>query len=152
MMRLALAGAALLGAYGLDVTLRERLAARHARRIARRLGKPILNVGSGTSTSSATGAKLRGDVNCDAAAPHGASCGIDRVCFCDAQDLSQFGDKTFGVALAANVLRYVPDRARAVAELARVADVVIVTENTLPWPQLGPGKRIGNRSKNPWPS
>jgi ubiquinone/menaquinone biosynthesis C-methylase UbiE len=126
-------------AYVLDVTVREKRVAARAKARSRQLGKPLLNVGSGTTTSSLTGAKLRGDVNCDIAAPKNATCGATSVCFCDAQDLSRFSDKQFGVALAINVLRYVPYRKKALRELHRVADEVIATDNVLPWPQLGPG-------------
>lgn len=129
-------------AYVCDVTIRESLAAGEARRIANRLGKPMLNVGSGVSGSSATGAKLRGDVNCDLAASRSAPCGPRTVCFCDVQDLSRFRDKQFGVALAANFLRYVPDEQRAIAELQRVADVVVISSNALPWPQIGAGPKM----------
>ena len=135
-------GGSIITAYLGDVTLREHLAARRARGIADRLGKPMLNVGSGYAGSSATGAKLRGDVNCDLAAPRGAPCGPKAVCYCNVQDLSRFRDKEFGSVLAANVLRYVPDRARAERELHRVADEVIITSNLIPWPQLGPGPRF----------
>jgi len=127
------------GVYVCDVTIRESLASSEARRISRRLGKPMLNVGSGSGFSSATGPKLRGDVNCDLAAQRSEPCGPKSVCFCDAADLSRFKDKQFGVALAANVLKYVPDKARAISELQRVADVVVISDNLLPWPQIGAG-------------
>jgi len=132
----------LLVVYVCDVTIREQMAAAEARSIARRLGKPMLNVGSGSGMSSATGPKLRGEVNCDLAAPRNAPCGPRSVCFCDASDLSRFKDKQFGVALAANVLRYVPDKARAMQELQRVADVVVISDNALPWPQIGAGSTM----------
>ena len=139
-------------AYICDVTIRERFAAAEARAIAKESGKQnttastpsrmMLNVGSGSGISSATGPKLRGDVNCDLAAPRNVACGPRTVCYCDAADLSRFGDKQFGVALAANVLSYVPDRARAMAELQRVADVVVISDNALPWPQIGAGSTM----------
>jgi len=129
-------------AYLFDVTFRELWATYRAQQLAQQSGKPLLNVGSGTATSSFTGAKLRGDINCDISAPKDASCGSTTVCYCDAEDLSQFSDKEFGVAVAVNVLCYVPDYNKAIQELNRVADQVIVTSNWLPWPQLGKGPRF----------
>jgi len=126
-------------AYILDVFVREKLASRQARNLANNLGKPLLNVGSGTDYSSFTGAKLTGNINCDIAAPRNAACAPGQVCFCDVQDLRQFKNKQFGVALAVNILRYVPDKQKAIQELNRVADHVIISNNFLPWPQLGPG-------------
>ena len=132
----------ILVVYFLDVYLRERLASSRARKIAQRLGKPLLNVGSGTRGSSVTGAKLRGDVNCDLAAPAGNPWGKNSVCHCDVQDLSQFKDKQFGVVLIANVIQYVPDKEKAMSELHRVADEVVIVDNFIPWMQLGPGPKF----------
>ena len=129
--------------YFFDVTMREWAVAARAKQRSQELGKPILNIGSGTDKSSFTGAKLRGHVNCDLAAPKESSCGLGKVCHCNAQDLSQFKDKEFGVALCINTLRYVPDKRQALAEMARVADVVIVSTNFIPWMQLGPGPKFG---------
>jgi SAM-dependent methyltransferase len=128
--------------YLFDVTFPEYVAGFRAKRISRKTKKPILNVGSGTKTSSFTGPKYRGHINCDIAAPKHAACDFNTVCHCDAQDLSKFRDKEFCVALAANVLQYVPNQQKALDELHRVADHVITTDNLLPWPQLGPGHRI----------
>jgi ubiquinone/menaquinone biosynthesis C-methylase UbiE len=125
-------------AYLLDVTIREVFIARKAKKLAKKVGKPLLNVGSGTDSSSATGAKLRGDINCDIAASRDAKCGSSNVCYCNAEKL-QFADKQFGVALAINILPYVPNRSEAIKELHRVAEHVIISDNILPWPQLGPG-------------
>ena len=133
---------ALLAVYVLDVPMREALAAWRARRMARTSGKPLLNVGSGTSTSSATGEKLRGNVNCDIAASRDVKCTSGVVCYCDVGNLFQFANKQFGVVLAANVLRYVSDRTKAEAELHRVADHVIIADNVIAWPQLGPGRKF----------
>ena len=104
------------GAYFVDVYLREQLVGRKAQQVAEKLGKGLLNVGAGTSKSSLTGAKFRG-VSCDIAADKDTPCGPTTMCYCDVMDLSKFGDKQFGVALAANVLRYVPDRKKAEKEL-----------------------------------
>jgi hypothetical protein len=143
-LKLALAAGA---AYVLDVYLRDRNAGYRARAIALAVKKPLIVVGSGTESSSATGPKLwgadiDGSVHCDAAAPRTSSCSTTSVCFCDVTDLSRFSDKQFGVALASNVLRYVPDRARAIRELHRIADVVIVSDHILPWPQIGAGPTL----------
>lgn len=129
-------------AYFLDVFLREQQGARKAKKIADKLGKPLLNVGSGTKKSSMTGAKLRGDINCDLAAPILAPCGKTTVCYCDVQNLSRFKNKQFGVALVANVMQYVPDKEKAMMELQRVADEVVIVDNLLPWMQLGPGPKF----------
>jgi ubiquinone/menaquinone biosynthesis C-methylase UbiE len=133
---------AILVIYFLDVWLRERLAASKARKIAAQLGKPFLNVGSGTPRSSMTGGKLRGDINCDLAAANTISCSKTTICHCDVQDLSRFKDKQFGVALIANVMQYVPNKEKAMAELHRVADEVIIVDNLIPWMQLGPGPKF----------
>jgi ubiquinone/menaquinone biosynthesis C-methylase UbiE len=133
-------------AYLCDVTIRESVVASKAQRLAKQMGRPLLNVGSGTATSSATGAKLRGQVNCDLAAK-GNMCGPRQVCFCNIERLP-FRDKQFGVALALNVMPYVPNKRRALAELHRVADVVIVSSNVLPWPQIGAGPTMPVRSRD----
>ena len=126
-------------AYFLDVIVREWMASNKARNRAMVLGKPLLNIGSGTKKSSFTGPKLRGDVNCDIAASKETLCGAMTVCHCDAEDLSRFRDKQFGVALIVNALSYVPDKKKAQAEMHRVADEVMISNNILPWPQIGPG-------------
>lgn len=145
------AAAVVAGAYVVDVWGRDRIAAVRARAAADRRGKPLINVGCGTAGSCATGAKLHGDVNCDASAPADAPCGPTTICHCDARDLSRWPDKTFGAALASNVLLYLPpaDRDRAMAELHRIADEVVVSEQALPWPQLGPGSRFPVSSASP---
>lgn len=125
--------------YIFDVVIRERIATNKARKRATELGKSLLNVGSGTKGSSFTGPKLRGDINCDLAAPKDATCGAATVCYCNAEDLSRFKDKQFGVALIVNVLGYVPNKKKALAEMHRVADEVFISNNILPWPQIGPG-------------
>jgi len=125
--------------YFFDVTVREWMVANKARRRAKELGKPLLNIGSGTKGSCLTGPKLRGDINCDLAASKSVPCGPGTICHCDAQDLSQFEDKQFSVALIINTLGYVPNKKKALAEMHRVADEVIVSTHLLPWPQWGPG-------------
>jgi hypothetical protein len=131
--------------YTADVYLRDRSAGMRARKIALAAGKPLIVVGSGTDTSSATGAKMwgkgiPGSVHCDKAALPGR-CSPDTVCHCDGEDLSQFRDKQFSVALASNFLRYVPNRQLAERELHRIADVVIVSDHVIRWPQIGAGSR-----------
>lgn len=135
-----------IGIYLFDVTFREMLVSARAKREAKKSGKPMLNVGAGVPGSSVTGSKLRGDVNCDLAASKDVPCGPRTVCHCDAQDLSQFKDKQFGVALIVNVLKYVPDKEKAMRELERVADKVIVSDNVLPWFQWGPGPKFPVKS------
>lgn len=138
-------GGAILGAYLIDVVFREWYVSSKGRRLADKLGRRMLNVGSGAGFSSLTGPKLRGDVNCDIAAPRDSPCGRGTVCYCDAEDLSRFQDKEFGVALAANVLSYVPNKKKAIKELHRVADHVIISDNLLPWMQIGPGPKFPTR-------
>jgi ubiquinone/menaquinone biosynthesis C-methylase UbiE len=137
----------ILAVYFFDVYVRERLAARRARQLANKLNKPLLNVGSGTNHSSFTGAKLRGDVNCDLAASQETACGPQTVCHCDVQDLSRFKDKEFGAILVANVLQYVSDKEKAMQEFHRVADKVIIADNFFPWMQLGPGNKFRFQAK-----
>ena len=131
-------------AYVFDVYLRDRAAGNRARELAIRANKPMIVVGAGTETASFTGPKfwgrgIPGSVHCDAAASKDAPCGQDTVCFCDAMDLSKFGDKQFSVALASNFLRYVPDRPRAERELHRIADTVVISDHVIRWPQIGAG-------------
>jgi len=133
-------------AYVFDVYLRDRRVGAQARELALAADKPMIVVGAGTDTASFTGPKLwgkgiHGSVHCDMAAPKDAPCGDTSVCYCDAQDLSQFKDKQFSVALASNFLRYVPDRAKAERELHRIADKVIISDHFFRWVQIGAGSK-----------
>lgn len=115
-------------AYVIDVIARPAAVARDATSYARACGKPVLNVGAGTDSSSLRaylfGPTLWGDLNLDIAAPKNGACGPDRVCWGDAMDLSRFPDKHFGSAIASHVLEHVPDPAKMMREMARVADRV----------------------------
>jgi len=67
--------------YFFDVTVREWMAASKARKRATALNKPLLNIGAGTTGSCLTGPKLRGDVNCDLAAPRHIAHGPHEVSY-----------------------------------------------------------------------
>ena len=67
--------------YFFDVTIREWATSTKARKRAAELNKPLLNIGSGTKRSCLTGAKLRGDVNCDIAAPKNIPHGPESVSY-----------------------------------------------------------------------
>jgi SAM-dependent methyltransferase len=107
--------------YVADVLITPAQVARAARRAAR--GKPLLNVGAGTDSSSLRafllGPTLWGDVNCDIAGP----CG--RVGYCDAHALP-YADKAFGAAIASHVIEHVDRPDIVLRELHRVADRVFV--------------------------
>lgn len=126
---LAWLGAWVAGSYVVDVLVRPQLAAEDAIRYARSVGKPVLNVGAGTSGSSVRtwllGPTLWGDVNIDIAAPRDVPPGPGRVSWGDAQRLPYL-DKTFGSAIASHVLEHVRDPERMLDELHRVADRVYI--------------------------
>jgi SAM-dependent methyltransferase len=114
--------------YAVDVLYTPARVAEQARLAALRRGKPLLNIGAGTSTTSVRaavfGPTLWGDTNCDLAGQ--GSCDVaTRVCPCDAHSLP-FGDKQFGAAIASHVLEHVEDPQRALGEMHRVADEVFV--------------------------
>ena len=117
-----------MGAYALDVLVRPEIVAVEARRAARRRGKPLLNVGAGTPSSSvraaALGPTLWGDVNVDIAASEGWPA-PDRVTFGDVHRLP-WPDGHFGAVVASHVLEHVDDPDAALTELRRVADEVFV--------------------------
>jgi ubiquinone/menaquinone biosynthesis C-methylase UbiE len=115
--------------YAYDVIVRPHFAAKAAREEADKRGKPLLNVGCGTPTSSLRalllGPQLEGDVNIDISAPKENACGPDSVCYGDAHNI-RFPDKHFGAALCTHVLEHLDHPEVALSELHRVADVVIV--------------------------
>jgi SAM-dependent methyltransferase len=117
------------GAYIYDIIVRPHVAAKFAREEADRRGKPLLNVGAGTRTSSLRalllGPQTCGDVNIDIAADPSSECSSETVCFGDAHKLD-FPDKHFGVAFCSHVLEHLDRPDIAAKELHRVADVVIV--------------------------
>lgn len=114
--------------YAIDVLYRPSQVAEHARLAAVRRGKPLLNIGAGTSSTSVRaavfGPTLWGDTNCDLAG-QGLCHVASHVCPCDAHRLP-FGDKEFGAAIASHVLEHVEDPQQALAEMHRVADEVYV--------------------------
>jgi ubiquinone/menaquinone biosynthesis C-methylase UbiE len=120
-------------AYVVDVLYRPATVAAQASRAAASRGKPLLNVGAGTSSTSVRaavfGPTMWGDINCDLAGE--GLCDLDsKVCPCDAHNLP-FADKQFGAAIASHVLEHVDDPQQALAEMHRVADEVFVI--TPPW-------------------
>lgn len=122
------AAAAYLGASLYDWILVPRRAASAARTAATLSGKPLLNVAAGVAASSARfkllGHDIRGDINCDIAAPE-QPCTPNNVCYCDIYDLA-WPDRYFGAAIASNVFGSLDHPEAALAEVGRVADVVHV--------------------------
>ena len=143
----ATAGAAIYtaGAYALDVLVRPAIAARVARQYASARCKPMLNVGAGTPASSLRaflfGAQVLGDVNLDIGAKD-SRISPGRVAFGDVHDLP-FDDGFFGSALASHVIEHVEKPWAAIAELKRVADVVLIVTPRwwAPHTWLHPGHR-----------
>jgi SAM-dependent methyltransferase len=128
-----LLGAWIIGGYSYDVLWRGKQAERAARGYCDRVGKPLLNVGSGTSKSSVAtillGPSRGGDVNMDIAAqracppPMGLSSFVGPpACKGDAHDLSQYPDGYFGAVLASHVLEHLDDPDSALREWRRVSD------------------------------
>jgi len=120
-----------VASYIVDVIMRPTKEAQRARQIANHSGKPMLNVGAGTSESSVRarilGPQLVGDINVDLSASKDEPYGPFTVAYGDMQNLP-FPDKFFGVAYSSHVLEHVDDPIRALNEMNRVADnVVIVT-------------------------
>ena len=97
--------------------LGKRRAEAEAVRLSELSGKPILSIGAKCNPF--------GDVRCDIEAKCGAI-------YCDAEDLSQFGDKEFSVALLSHVIEHLDDPDRALAEAERVSDnVLVITPNPI---------------------
>ncbi|MFH2074044.1 MAG: methyltransferase domain-containing protein [Pseudomonadota bacterium] len=121
-------GTWIAGTYIADVILRPYVIAGYARELARQLGKPLLNVGAGTRTSSLRCALLGpttwGDVNLDVAAV-GTRPGPGSVSAGDIMAIP-YPDRHFGVAIASHVLEHLERPDLAMNELHRVADYVIV--------------------------
>jgi len=97
-----------------------RQAEAEATKLAELSGKPILSIGAKCNPF--------GDVRCDIEPKCGAI-------YCDAEDLSQFGDKEFSVALLSHVVEHLDDPDKAIAEAERVADDVIVVTPSPIFPQ-----------------
>lgn len=116
-------------AYVKDVLVRPEQMARAARVYCQQAGKPLLNVGAGTPSSSlrsfVIGPTLWGDVNIDIAAPR-IPHGPGRVSYGDACDLREWPDGHFGAVIASHVLEHLDRPDLALAEWKRVADKVFV--------------------------
>ena len=82
--------------------------------------KPILSIGAKCNPF--------GDIRCDIE----PKCG---TVYCDANDLSQFGDKEFSVALLSHVLEHLDNPDKALVEAERVADNVIAITPSPVFPQ-----------------
>lgn len=112
-------------AYVADVLVRPMEAADEARAFARRVGKPLLNVGAGTPgtslRSAVLGPTLWGDINVDIAAARDVPHGPSAVSYGDAEALP-FADKSFGAVIASHVVEHTERPAAVLAELERVAD------------------------------
>jgi len=115
-----------VSAYLIDLCFRRYPALKSARAYADSVGKPMLNVGAGTWTSWFTGPLLGGDVNCDISASKVESCDRDKVCYCDATDLSRFPDKHFGSLVALHILEHLDDPDATMREWERVADKLFI--------------------------
>jgi len=127
-----------VGGYCYDVLYRTKKAEKEAVAYARSVGKPVLNVGSGTRGSNIAsvlvGPSRVGDVNLDLAGKTlcpttkqlREAFGGPPACQGDAHDLSQYPDKTFGSVVACHILEHLDDPAKALAEWQRVGDRVFV--------------------------
>lgn len=106
--------------YVADVPVRREEAARRAREWAARTGRPLLNVGAGTSRSALFGQTLYGDINVDLAGrkdvAHGTA-GV--VTYADAEKLP-FPDGSMGAVLASHILEHLPHPEKALGEWLRV--------------------------------
>ena len=116
-------------AYHKDVVARPETVAKLARAYCDRVGKPLLNVGAGTLSSSLRtlvfGPQLVGDVNIDIAAPRDVPHGPDRVSYGDARFLP-WPDKHFGAIFASHVLEHLDQPDRVILEWKRVADRIFL--------------------------
>ena len=95
----------------LDYYLRKRQVGALAQQLSTLSGKPILSVGAGSW--------LFGDTKCDIDPTSGVE-------YCNAQDLSQYANKQFGVCVLSHVLEHLEDPDKALSEAWRVADNVLV--------------------------
>lgn len=82
-----------------------------ANRLSENSGKPNINIGAKRSKW--------GEVQCDIH-PRGG------CIWCDAENMSQFADKTFSVALLSHVLEHCENPEKALAEAQRIADSIVV--------------------------
>ncbi len=123
----------LAGCYVYDVVLRPIEMGKKAQAEARKLGKPMLNIGCGTARSSVRvawfGQQLWGDINIDLAGIEKLPANLkqsskDVVYHADAMRLP-FPDKYFGVAFSSHLLEHTKEPRKVLAEMHRVADTVI---------------------------
>lgn len=82
-----------------------------ANKLAEATGKPTINIGAKRSSW--------GEVRCDIH-PGG------RSVYCDAENMSEFPDRTFSVALMSHLLEHVAEPELALQEAQRIADNVVV--------------------------
>ena len=121
------------GTYLYDVVLRPIEMGKKAQRESKRLGKPMLNIGCGTPSSSVRvawfGKQLWGDINIDLAGTEKIPANLDQadknvVYKADAEKLP-FPDKYFGVAFSSHLLEHTRNPQKVLKEMHRVADSVI---------------------------
>lgn len=145
-------------AYFADVIIRPSMVAKSARKFSDSVGKPLLNVGCGTRSSSIRSTVLGptdwGDVNCDINASTPCVDGVRTPCHCDVHNLP-YPDKHFGAVIASHVLEHVVDPVSAMAEMHRVSHRVyaIVPKWWALHTWLHPGHRwfiSGNRATPLW--
>uniref|UniRef100_A0A6M3KG82 Putative methyltransferase n=1 Tax=viral metagenome TaxID=1070528 RepID=A0A6M3KG82_9ZZZZ len=97
--------------------MQKRAAEAEALRLAKISGKSIINIGAKCNPF--------GDVRCDI----NPQCGAIK---CDAENMSQFYDKEFSVALLSHIIEHLDNPDKALAEAERIADnVIIVTPSPL---------------------
>jgi hypothetical protein len=117
-------------AYVKDVVIRPEQVAAQARLYCNAVGKPLLNIGAGTRSTSLRavliGPRLYGDVNVDAHAPHWVPHGPSQVSYASPYDLREWKDKHYGAVIACHVLERLEEPWRALDEWQRVADQVFV--------------------------
>ena len=92
-----------------------------ATKLVQKSGKPIINIGARCNPF--------GDIRCDIA-PR-----CKGVKYCDAENLTQYGDKEFSVAVLSHVLEHLDDPDQALTEAYRIADYVLVITPSPIWPQ-----------------
>lgn len=143
-------------AYYRDVIERPAKVALRARQYCESIGKPLLNIGAGTGSSSLRaaliGPTLWGDVNLDIAAPRNVPHGPSTVSYGEATQIP-YPDKHFGAVIASHVLEHIDRPDLALAEWARVAhkSFVIVPTWWAPHTWLHPGHRWFIDGEHAWP-
>ena len=150
-----------VGLSALDTLGLPKAAATRARSHANRLGKPLLNVGAGTASSSLRVALIGpanwGDINCDLSGTGPCpTVNPDHVCQCDIYKLA-WPNKYFGAAIASHVFGSLDRPEAALRELGRVANKVYIVLPKWWSPSTwigsagrGPGHPTGYRGKVYW--